>query len=96
VDILIHRPLEVSQSPDGTIVVEREDLHHHHAANVLDGINPELSVVDTRPTQASPTAELSVLLIASRDLKSKAEFIVTGTKRKSVRERRIGTWLQFD
>ena len=46
------------------------------------GIDPELGVVNASPAHAARAAELRVLRVVGRDLKTEAEFIVAGAKRK--------------
>jgi len=62
--VLVDQLLEIAQRPDGALVVERQDLHHHDAADVLHGIDPELGVVDAGPAEAARAAELCVLRVA--------------------------------
>src|SRR3984885_1858938 len=80
--VAIHQLLEVAQRSDGSIVVERQHLHHHDAADMLHRIDPELGVINTSPAHTARAAKLRVLRIAGGDLKTEAEFIVAGTQRK--------------
>src|ERR1700722_20092503 len=62
-EVLINQFLEIAQRTDGAIVVEGKQLHHLDAADVLYRINPELGVVDARPTHAAGAAEACVLRV---------------------------------
>src|SRR5258708_4534789 len=84
-EVLVDQLLEVAQRSDRAVVVERQHLHHHDAADVLHRINPELGVVNAGPTHASWAAKHCVLRVAGPDLKAETEFIVTGSKRKRFR-----------
>jgi hypothetical protein len=70
------------QRADGTVIVEREHLHHLDAADVLHRVYPEFSVVDAGPAQAAWAAVLRVLWIGRSDLEAEAELIVAGAQRK--------------
>ena len=63
-EVFVHQFLEVTQGSNCAIVVERQHLHHLHAADALHGIDPELGVIDARPAQAARAAVFCVLRIA--------------------------------
>ena len=93
--VLVHRLLEIAQRSDGAVVVERQHLHHHDDADVLHRIDPELGVVDACPAHTARAAELCVLRVVGRDLKTETEFIVAGSEGKWLGERLVGGGLQF-
>jgi hypothetical protein len=41
---MVYQLLKGAQRSEGAVVVERLHLHHHNAADVLHGIDPELGV----------------------------------------------------
>ena len=87
VEALVHERFEIAQRSDGAVIVERQYLHHLNAADVLHGIDPELGVVNAGPAHAARAAELCVLWVAGRDLKTEAELVVAGAERKRLAER---------
>jgi len=92
---LVHQLLEVAQRSNGTLIVKRQHLHHHNDADMSLGIDPELGVVNTSPAHAAHAAELCILRVAGRDLKTEAELIVAGAQRKRFAERLVGGLLQL-
>jgi hypothetical protein len=78
-DVLVHRLLEVTKRSDSAFVVERQNLHHQDDTDVAHGIDPELGVVNTSPAHAAHAAELCILRVAGRDLKTEAELIIART-----------------
>src|SRR5271168_1278887 len=81
-EVLVNQFLEAAEGPDSAVVVERQHLHHLHAADVFDRVDPELGVEDAGPAHAARAAELGILRIVRRDLKTEAEFIVSGAERE--------------
>ena len=45
--------LELAQKLTDRAVVEREDLRQQHAGHVLGRIDPEVGIVESRPSEAS-------------------------------------------
>src|SRR5580700_11413247 len=87
---LVHQLLEVTQRSNCTLIVKRQHLHHHNDADIPLRIDPELGVVNTGPAHAAHAAELCILRVAGRDLKTEAELIVAGAQRKRLTERSVG------
>src|SRR5688572_11713263 len=95
-ELSVCRLFESPQRADGAVVVERQQLHHVHGADLLDRIDPELGVEDAGPAHASRAAEALRCRIVRRDLKPEPELVLAGPERKRLGALLVRVGLQLD
>src|SRR5262249_44158359 len=74
--VLIDRAFEAAQRSNRAVVIERQQLHHVHAADMPYRIDPEFRVENTCPAHTARAAETLRRRIVGGDLKSQAEFVL--------------------
>src|SRR5688572_19685264 len=82
---LVNTALEPLQRLDRGGVVERQVLHHEHAADPASRVDPELRVEDPGPAHAARRARGRVRMRA-RDLETEAELVAARAERKRLGE----------
>src|SRR5207249_11325277 len=94
--IAAYRSLEIPLHFHAAVVIERQDLHQNDGSDLPFRIHPKVRVVDSRPGIAAKRTQVRVVLIRSRDLKSKAELVLSGTEREVERPERVRRLLCVD
>lgn len=77
--IAADRGFEVLIDLHTSFIIEGEDLHQNHAGNFALWIDPEVRIVDARPTITPRRTEVRVSIVGHRDLKAEAKFVATST-----------------
>src|SRR5438876_9264877 len=80
--VFVNCLLKPAKRSDRAVVVERQQLHHLHGADMFYRVHPELRVENTRPAHAAGAAEALRRRIGGRNLKSQAELVFARSERK--------------